>query len=105
MSVARMRRCKAKRPCDRAPYRSRTIPTSEGANDRPMWETRAVDLRLNLPQAVAAELEEVQRNDPEMLSRLVTYAVARRRIYEHLARRSEAREGSDLTDERSGSYG
>lgn len=70
-----------------------------------MWETRAVDLRLNLPQPVAAELEEVQRSDPEMLSRLVTYAVARRRIFEHLTSRSEAREAPGLTDERSGSYG
>jgi hypothetical protein len=68
-----------------------------------MWETRPVDLRLNLPRSVAAELEEVQRNDPEMLNRLVMYAVARRTIYEHLSERADAREGPGLTEERSGS--
>ena len=29
-----------------------------------MWDTCAVDLRVNLPRTVAAEVEEVQRNDP-----------------------------------------
>jgi hypothetical protein len=67
-----------------------------------MWETRPVDLRLNLPRLVAAELEEVQRNDPEMLNRLVMYAVARRTIYEHLNSRATAGEAPDLTDERGG---
>ncbi len=56
-----------------------------------MWETCAVDLKVRLPKAVAAEIEEVQRQDPEMLSRLVTYAVARRRIFEHLSRADERR--------------
>jgi hypothetical protein len=65
-----------------------------------MWETRPVDLHLHLPRPVAAELEEVQRNDPEMLNRLVMYAVARRRIYEHLSSRAEERERSGLTEER-----
>lgn len=63
----------------------------------PVWETRAVDLRLNLPRPVAAELEEVQREDPEMLNRLVTYAVARRTIYEHLSKQAEAGGPSGLT--------
>jgi hypothetical protein len=68
-----------------------------------MWETRPVDLRLQLPRSVAAELEEVQRNDPEMLNRLVMYAVARRTIYEHLSSRADAREEPGLTEEGSGS--
>jgi hypothetical protein len=67
-----------------------------------MWETCPVEVRLNLPRPVAAELEEVQRRDPEMLSRLVTYAVARRTIYEHLSARQDSRIG-DLTGERKGS--
>ncbi len=54
-----------------------------------MWETCAVDLRLNLPRTVAAEVEEVQRNDPEMLSRIVYYAVMRRTIFEHLTARTK----------------
>jgi hypothetical protein len=50
-----------------------------------MWETCAVQLRVNLPREVAAEVEEVQRRDPEMLSRMVMYAVTRRTIFDHLA--------------------
>ncbi len=50
-----------------------------------MWETCAVDLRVRLPKPVANEVEEVQRNDPEMLSRILFYAVTQRRIFDHLA--------------------
>lgn len=53
-----------------------------------MWETCAVDLRVSLPKGVAAEVEEVQRRDPEMLSRIVMYAVTRRTIFDHLATRA-----------------
>ena len=49
-----------------------------------MWETCAVDLRVTLPRPLAAEVEEVQRRDPEMLSRLVLYMLTRRTIYDHL---------------------
>ena len=52
-----------------------------------MWETRAIDLQVRLPNTVAAELEEVQKSDPEMLSRMVLYAVTRRTICDHLATR------------------
>jgi hypothetical protein len=53
-----------------------------------MWDTCAVDLRLRLPKNVAAEVEEVQKRDPEMLSRIVLYAVTRRTIFDHLATRT-----------------
>lgn len=53
-----------------------------------MWETCAVDLRVSLPKSVAAEVEEVQKSDPDMLSRMVLYAVTRRTIFDHLATRS-----------------
>lgn len=53
-----------------------------------MWETCAVDLQVRLPEPVAAEVEEVQRRDPEMLSRLLFYAVTRRTVFEHLAARA-----------------
>jgi hypothetical protein len=53
-----------------------------------MWDTRAVDLRVNVPGNVAAELEEVQRRDPELLSRMVYYAVTRRTIFDHLSAHS-----------------
>jgi hypothetical protein len=50
-----------------------------------MWETCAVELRVRLPQPLAAEVEEVQRRDPELLSRLLFYALARRTIFDQLA--------------------
>lgn len=55
-----------------------------------MGETCAVELRVRLPRAVAAEAEEVQERDPEMLSRILQYGLTRRAIFEHLAARSEA---------------
>jgi hypothetical protein len=59
-----------------------------GEEARKMWETCAVDLRVSLPRGVAAEVEEVQKKDPEMLSRMVMYAVTRRTIFDHLATRT-----------------
>jgi hypothetical protein len=53
-----------------------------------MWETCAVDLHVNLPKGVAAEVEEVQKRDPEMMSRIVMYALTRRTIFDHLATRT-----------------
>jgi hypothetical protein len=50
-----------------------------------MWDTCAVDLRVHLPKSVAVEVEKVQRNDPEMLSRILYYAMTRRTIYDTLA--------------------
>lgn len=49
-----------------------------------MWETCAVDLQVQVPRTIAAELEQVQRNNPEMLSRMLMYAVARRRIFDRM---------------------
>ena len=49
-----------------------------------MWETRAVKLSVRLPQDIAAQAEEVQRSDPEFLSRVVLYGLTRRSIYRHL---------------------
>jgi hypothetical protein len=53
-----------------------------------MWDTCAVDLRVRLPRNVAAQVEEVQKRDPDMLSRIVLYAVTRRTIFDHLATRT-----------------
>lgn len=55
-----------------------------------MWETCAVDLQVHLPSPVAAEVEEVQRRDPDLISRLLFYAVTRRTIFEHLSERPES---------------
>jgi hypothetical protein len=49
-----------------------------------MWETRSVQLSVQLPSDIAAQAEEVQESDPEFLSRIVLYGLTRRSIYRHL---------------------
>jgi hypothetical protein len=55
-----------------------------------MWETCSVQLNVRLPRDVAAQAEEVQKTDPEFLSRVVLYGLTRRSIYRHLRERTEA---------------
>jgi hypothetical protein len=55
-----------------------------------MWETRSVQLSVRLPRDIAAQAEEVQRSDPEFLSRVVLYGLTRRSIYRHLRESDEA---------------
>jgi len=49
-----------------------------------MWETCSVQLNVRLPRDLAEQAEEVQRSDPEFLSRVVLYGLTRRSIYRHL---------------------
>ena len=49
-----------------------------------MWETRSVQLTVQLPRDIAAQAEEVQEHDPDFLSRVVLYGLTRRSIYQHL---------------------
>lgn len=49
-----------------------------------MWETCSVQLNIRLPRDLAEQAEEVQRTDPEFLSRVVLYGLTRRSIYRHL---------------------
>lgn len=49
-----------------------------------MWETCSVQLEVRLPRDVAAQAEEVQKTDPEFLSRVVLYGLTRRSIYRQL---------------------
>ncbi|GMR14047.1 MAG: hypothetical protein BMS9Abin29_2277 [Gemmatimonadota bacterium] len=49
-----------------------------------MWETCSVQLNVRLPRDLAEQAEEVQRTDPEFLSRVVLYGLTRRSIYRHL---------------------
>ena len=62
-----------------------------------MWETCAVELRVQLPKSVAVEVEEVQRTDPEALSKMLFYAMTRRTIYETLVQRAALSEAAVLT--------
>lgn len=54
-----------------------------------MWETCSVQLNVRLPRDVAAQAEEVQKSDPEFLSRVVLYGLTRRSIYRHLRAQGE----------------
>jgi len=49
-----------------------------------MWDTCSVQLTVQLPRDIAAQAEEVQKADPEFLSRVVLYGLTRRSIYRHL---------------------
>lgn len=49
-------------------------------------DTCAVELRVELPRALAAEVEEVQRENPAILSRILLYGLTRRAIYDGLSR-------------------
>lgn len=52
-----------------------------------MTDTCAIELHVRLPQALAAEIERVKENDPEVLNRIVAYGVTRRAIFDHLVAR------------------
>lgn len=64
-----------------------------------MTDVCAVDLHVQLPRTLAAEIEEVQRRDPDVLSRILAYGLTRRLIFDHLAQREVER----LDGERRGS--
>ena len=61
-----------------------------------MWETRSVQLSVRLPRDIAAQAEEVQRSDPDFLSRVVLYGLTRRSIYRHLRETEMLDEDSNL---------
>lgn len=63
-----------------------------------MWETCSVQLTVRLPRDIAAQAEEVQRTDPEFLSRVVLYGLTRRSIYEHLREQGEGESIADLDE-------
>ena len=54
-------------------------------------ETCAVSLSVELPRELAAEVEDVQRRDPEMLRRILMYGMTRKAIYESLVAASTER--------------
>lgn len=62
-----------------------------------MWETCSVQLNVRLPRDVAAQAEEVQKSDPDFLSRVVLYGLTRRSIYRHL--RDRAHEDAGMSQE------
>ena len=59
-----------------------------------MWETRSVQITVRPPRDIADQAEEVQRTDPEFLSRVVLYGLTRRSIYRHLRDQEEDSTGT-----------
>jgi len=51
-----------------------------------MSDTRPVKLVLRLPNELADSVEEVRERDPEYLSRVIRYGLARRAVYRELQR-------------------
>ena len=49
-----------------------------------MWENKSVQITVLLPHDIAEQAEEVQKTDPEFLSRVVLYGLTRRSIYHQL---------------------
>ena len=62
-----------------------------------MWETRPVELVLDLPHDIASTVEEVSHRDPEYLRRVIRYGMARRAVYQSLRRRIESSDRGDDT--------
>lgn len=59
-----------------------------------MWETRPVELVLDLPHDIACTVEEVSHRDPDYLRRIIRYGIARRAVYQSLERRLEMSDAS-----------
>ncbi len=57
-----------------------------------MWETREVELVLDLPPELADDVEQVREQHPELLQRIIRYGLARRAIYQELERSVPGRE-------------
>lgn len=47
-------------------------------------DTRPVNVVVDLPEDIAADIEDVRQQDPEFLGRAIQYALARRIIFEEL---------------------
>lgn len=60
-----------------------------------MWETCSVQLTVQLPRDIAAQAEEVQKTDPEFLSRVILYGLTRRAIYDNLRQQESSGTGDE----------
>ena len=61
-----------------------------------MWETRSVELSVELPSELADQAEELQAADPEFMSRVILYGLTRRSIYRHLSQKESRLAEVDL---------
>lgn len=51
-----------------------------------MWETRPVEIVVDLPKEMARNVEEMNQTDPDYLRRVIRYGLARRAVYRSLER-------------------
>ena len=65
---------------------------------------REIVIHVTLTDAIATQVEEVQKVDPEFLSRVVLYGITRRSIYRHLREADDA-EAEEAPDEEGGTRG
>ena len=54
-----------------------------------MWQTRSVQITVQLPHDIAEQAEAVQKTDPDFLSRVVLYGLTRRSINHQLRDRNQ----------------
>lgn len=50
----------------------------------PTTDTRPVNVVVDLPEDLVADVEQMRETDPEFLGRAIQYALARRIIFEEL---------------------
>lgn len=63
----------------------------------PTHSLRAVHLDVELPPEIAAKVEAVQREDPQMIGRMLRYCVLRKTIFDALIDGANARPTPYLT--------
>ena len=57
-----------------------------------MWESDSVPVSIHLPHELAAEVEEIQKSDPEFFTRVVRYGLTRRSVYRYLKQKIKFQE-------------
>ena len=67
-----------------------------------MWQTRSVQLSVRLPYDVALEAEEVQRTDPDSISRMIQSGLTRRIAYNRLGEDDRLRAESAASESTTG---
>lgn len=56
-----------------------------------MWDTRPVEVVLELPEDLAEDVEQAQKSDPKFLSKVIRYGLTRRAMFEELSRSLDGR--------------
>ena len=49
-----------------------------------MWDTCPVQIEVELPTELAKQVESIQENDPEFMTKILLYGLTRRTLFRHL---------------------